>query len=125
MSPDQMPLFYLTGFIIALLVSILVSRRGTGPMIIGFAAASGLNIIVWYTYGMIMNWQPHWGMAQIIAGLLLHLPGFLFYSTLPAAGGFGLGFVIVKCFGKATNTQPGLTADLKPTISQPVTKQAQ
>ncbi len=49
-----------------------------------------LNIIGWMAYGFVVNWQPAWGIGEVIGGIGLGCIGMLAYNTAPAVLGFGL-----------------------------------
>jgi len=55
-----------------------------------------LDIAGWMTYGFIANWQPSWGIADILFGILYAGPGMTLYTVAPALIGFGVGLVVAR-----------------------------
>jgi len=55
-----------------------------------------LNITGWAIYGFTVNWQPSWGIRNIVGGLLYNGIGMILYASAPAAVGFALALFVVR-----------------------------
>ena len=86
MTEDQIPLMAFLAFVGGMFAGLWVWRRRSVTIAILIAVVL-LDAIGWATYGFIVNWQPHWGIPQIVGGLLYAGIGLLIFTGLPAIFG--------------------------------------
>lgn len=94
-TEEQIPLYVLIAFLGGCFAGAWTIRSGvTGSILL--LAAIMLDVAAWMTYGFIVNWEPSWGIQDIVAGILYAGLGLLIFATVPALVGFGLSIFVVK-----------------------------
>jgi len=95
LTEQQLPLFILIAFLGGCFAGAWIgkSRLAAGILLV---AAIVLDMTGWAVYGFAVNWQPSWGIKNIVGGLLLNGIGMILYATGPAVIGFGLTLLIVR-----------------------------
>ncbi len=99
-TEEQIPLYVLIAFLGGCFAGAWTIRSSVLGAIL-LTAAIMLDVTAWMTYGFIVNWEPSWGIQNIMAGILWAGFGMLIFATVPALVGFGLSVFVVKvCFRK-------------------------
>jgi hypothetical protein len=95
LTEQQLPLFILIAFLGGCFAGAWTgkSRLAAGILLI---AAILLDTTGWAVYGFAVNWQPSWGIKNIVGGLLYNGIGMVLYATAPAVAGFGLTLFVVR-----------------------------
>ena len=94
-TEQQFPLYILIAFLGGCFAGAWTRRSSlTGAILL--VAAIVLDMFGWAIYGFTVNWQPSWGIRNIVGGLLYNGIGMILYATGPAAVGFGLTLFVVR-----------------------------
>jgi len=95
LTEEQIPLYILIAFLGGCFAGVWIRRSSlTGAILL--VAAIVLNALGWAIYGLTINWQPSWGIKNIVGGLLYNGIGMILYAAAPAAVGFGLTLAVVR-----------------------------
>ena len=95
MTEHQLPLFILIAFLGGCFAGAWARKSSLAAGIL-LITAIGLDIVGWAVYGFTVNWQPSWGIKNIVGGLLYNGIGMVPYATSPAAVGFCLTLFVVR-----------------------------
>ena len=83
MTEDQIPLMAFIAFAGGIFAGLWAWRRRR-MMIVILCAVVLVDAAGWISYGFIVNWQPKWGIRQIVWDVLYTGPGMLIFTGLPA-----------------------------------------